>query len=373
LWLVLVATGLVALVLSRLRGPLERMVNWLAFGERANAYELVASFLRRMATGLSVEEVLPRLAETAARTVGSQRSEVRLWLADGSSWRQTWPLDAHPDEDGITVAVRHGGTDVGEIEVGADRQALPSGDRRLLDELAGPAGLALSNVRLTYDLRDRALQIESINDQLLASRQRIIEARLTEQVRIQAELDQRVRPHLIAAGRVLRPDEEKDPADDAIASARKETAKALEVLRDLARGIFPPRLADAGLVVALEGWADRAKAPLELRTRGDLERLRAAPEVEAAVYFCIVTALGCLLSDGGECPASAVEVTGGAVHVHVTASENGSGLPAEVVLALSDRAEAFAGRVSTATGANGGFLTPISVQIPLAWPEEMAH
>jgi len=348
------------------------MVNWLVFGERADAYELVASFLRRMATGLSVEEVLPRLAETAARTVGSQRGEVRLWLADGSSWRQAWPLDADPETDGITVAVRHGGADVGEIEVGFDHRALPSGDRRLLDELAGPAGLALTNVRLTYDLRDRALQIEAINDQLRASRQRIIEARLTEQQRIQAELDQRVRPHLVAAGRVLRPGEEKDADDEAIAAARRQTAEALEVLRDLARGIFPPRLADAGLVIALQGWADRAKTPLELRTTGDLDRLHAVPEVEAAVYFCIVTAFGSLLSVGYERPTATVKVTASGVEVDVRAG-SGPALPAEVVLALADRAEAFAGSVTTSTGADGESAGPISVQIPLAWPVELAH
>ena len=75
-----------------------------------------------MATTLPVDEVVPALAETAGRTVHSPRAEVRLNMSDGDAWSQVWPPRAAADEspgtpETIEVEVRHGGTEVGEIQV----------------------------------------------------------------------------------------------------------------------------------------------------------------------------------------------------------------------------------------------------------------
>ena len=155
------ATAVVAVVLAISRRWFERVANWLAFGERADGYELASRFLTRMATTLEVDEVLPRLAETAARSVGSRRGEVSVWLADGNTWRQTWPHDAVGSQADVTVPVQHGGDPVGQMVVSVDAADLSPADRRLLDQLAGPAGLALSTVRLTHALRQQAAEIRS--------------------------------------------------------------------------------------------------------------------------------------------------------------------------------------------------------------------
>jgi signal transduction histidine kinase len=67
-----------------------------------------------------------------------------------------------------------------------------------------------------------------------------------------------------------------------------QATDALENLRDLARGIYPPLLADQGLVVALEGQARKAALPVEVEGEGIG---RYPQEVEAAVYFCCLEAL----------------------------------------------------------------------------------
>ena len=59
-------------------------------------------------------------------------------------------------------------------------------------------------------------------------------------------------------------------------------------LRDLARGIYPPLLADKGLVVALESQARKATVPVRVQAEG-VERY--AQDVEATVYFCVLEAL----------------------------------------------------------------------------------
>jgi signal transduction histidine kinase len=64
--------------------------------------------------------------------------------------------------------------------------------------------------------------------------------------------------------------------------------EALENLRDLARGIFPPLLTDAGLGAALQTQARKAAVPVEISADG-IGRYPQA--VEAAVYFCRLEAL----------------------------------------------------------------------------------
>ncbi|MDP9069697.1 MAG: ATP-binding protein [Actinomycetota bacterium] len=73
-----------------------------------------------------------------------------------------------------------------------------------------------------------------------------------------------------------------------LADLKKDTSEALDNLRDLARGIYPPALAQKGLVAALSAQA--AKAPLPVEVDGD-DVGRYGQGVEAAVYFSCLEAL----------------------------------------------------------------------------------
>jgi signal transduction histidine kinase len=91
--------------------------------------------------------------------------------------------------------------------------------------------------------------------------------------------------------RLLRRSAERQPASvPALADQLARDANdALENLGDLARGIYPPLLADKGLVTALEAQARKAAVPVEV----DADPLligRHSPEVEATVYFCTLEA-----------------------------------------------------------------------------------
>jgi signal transduction histidine kinase len=67
-----------------------------------------------------------------------------------------------------------------------------------------------------------------------------------------------------------------------------DTTDALENLRDLARGIYPPVLADQGLAAALAAQARKAAVPVDIDAGGVG---RYPQETEAAVYFCVLEAL----------------------------------------------------------------------------------
>jgi signal transduction histidine kinase len=82
----------------------------------------------------------------------------------------------------------------------------------------------------------------------------------------------------------------KDPERAArmAAEAKAETQDALENLRDLARGIYPPLLADQGLAAAVDAQSRKMPVPVDVERNGVG---RYPPEIEAGVYFCILEAL----------------------------------------------------------------------------------
>ena len=83
-------------------------------------------------------------------------------------------------------------------------------------------------------------------------------------------------------------DSDPEGAQQLVAEARAGVAEALRELRDLARGIYPPVLADRGIGAALETLADRS--PLTTTVAVDLDERPPAP-VETAAYFVAAEAL----------------------------------------------------------------------------------
>jgi signal transduction histidine kinase len=77
-------------------------------------------------------------------------------------------------------------------------------------------------------------------------------------------------------------------ADEMLSQLKVEAADALENLRDLARGIYPPLLADRGLVAALQSQARKSPVPVGVVADGIG---RFSQDTEAAVYFCTLEAL----------------------------------------------------------------------------------
>jgi signal transduction histidine kinase len=126
---------------------------------------------------------------------------------------------------------------------------------------------------------------------------------------------------------------------------RTETGEALESLRDLARGIYPPLLTDEGLAAALESQARKGSMPTEVRSEGIG---RYPPDVESAVYFCALQALNNVAKHAG---ATRVEVRLAEADGELTfeVSDDGDGFdPAQIsygtgLQAMADRLDAIGG------------------------------
>jgi signal transduction histidine kinase len=128
---------------------------------------------------------------------------------------------------------------------------------------------------------------------LETSRAGAIDQQESELRRIERDLHDGAQARIVALGMSLGMAEQKlasdpDGAREMLADARRGAREALEELRDLARGIHPPVLADRGLEAAISALAGRT--PLHVRLMADLDRRPAAP-VESAAYFIVAEAL----------------------------------------------------------------------------------
>ena len=344
LFAVTLATIGVAVALWAARDPLDRLAGKVALGSRADGYDAVHGLLRELSSTLPVDEVVPRIAEAAGRTVGGPSAEVRLWLADGGSLTESWRPESASAGPSLTVGVGHGGAEVGEIEVQVAADEVSAFDRRLLDDLAGPAGLALSTVRLTHDLRRRRAQLAELNKALVASRDRLLTARRSEQERLRAEVQDRVIVHIDDALRQV------DGAGAAqLQTASRATADALDSLRLIARGIFPPRLGESGLAAALDGWLERADIYSEIEIDDPDDRVDRRPEHEVCIYFCAVTVLGALANVDAQRLRIGLDVEGERARLAIR-STGDVRVPDDVRTVVRDRVDAFGGTVAFAPG-----------------------
>ena len=128
--------------------------------------------------------------------------------------------------------------------------------------------------------------------ELRASRARLVEAADAERRRLERNLHDGAQQRLVGLSLTLRLAETRLRADPAgsehiLAEAREELARALNDLRELARGIHPAVLTDRGLEAALEALATRSPVPVEIETPP--ERLPEA--VETAAYYVVSEAL----------------------------------------------------------------------------------
>jgi PAS domain S-box-containing protein len=234
-----------------------------------------------------------------------------------------------------------------------------------------PEGMAAGSERRLCDFADlvaQALSNADAYDKLAASRARVVEAGDAERRRLERNLHDGAQQLLVSLAVHLRLVEsrlEGDPeqARQELIDARDQLGRALEELRELARGIHPAILTDGGLAPALSALATRAGVPVEI-TEVPGERL---PEpVEAAAYYLIAEAVTNVAKHAQASHVSvSVRRADGRVVVDVVDdgvggadADAGSGLHG-----LADRVEALHGRLHIDSPRGGG--TRIEAQIPV--------
>jgi signal transduction histidine kinase len=294
--LALVATAIVGVAFQPVRERAKRTANRLVYGKRATPYEVLSGFSSHVGEAFAGEEIIPRMARLLAEGTGASRATV--WLRVGSELRPTasWPanggttpLSSRPvgdelptfDDVGLAVPVRRQGELLGAltIEKPLSEPTISPAEERLVAELAAQAGLVLENFRLIEDLR--------------SSRQRLVAAQDEERRRLERDLHDGAQQQLVAlavkvrlAENLVGSDEQRER--ETLHAILAHTHDALENLRELARGVYPPLLSDHGMVAALEAQARRSPIPTTVEADGIG---RYAPDLEIAVYFCVLEAM----------------------------------------------------------------------------------
>jgi signal transduction histidine kinase len=372
---VVVLGPILAVAFLSIQRPARRLADRLVYGGRATPYEVLSEFSGRLGETYSTEDVLPRMAQLVGDATGA--SAAYIWLRVDARFRPVarWPGDAElpepieaPDDrlpdfgDAFAVEVRHQGELLGALTmaVPANDPMNPTKDR-LVSDLSAQAGLVLRNVRLIEDLR--------------ASRQRLVAAQDDERRRIERNIHDGAQQQLVGLAvqlRLLEQQIERDPAAARAAASRLQAAAttALEDLRDLARGIYPPLLADRGLREALESQARKSLVPVDVTADGIGRYQR---EVESAVYFCVLEALQNVAKYANASRASvALSEANGDLTFEVVDDGAGFDLSAargSGLINMRDRVEAVGGTLNVDSSPGHG--TVVSGRLPARGADEV--
>jgi signal transduction histidine kinase len=214
--------------------------------------------------------------------------------------------------------------------------------------------------------REQAL--EERVDELTRTRRGAVDVQAAELRRIERDLHDGAQARLVALSMHLgraeaRLDDQPELAE-LVRQAREEAGSAIAELRDLARGIAPPVLADRGLAAALEGLGRRSAIPVTVEA--EIVR-RPPPVVETAAYFVAAEALtnAAKHADGAPARVRAVE-EGDALIVEVADSGKGGADPdGGGLTGLRHRVEALDGRLVVTSPAGGG--TVVRAELPCGW------
>jgi signal transduction histidine kinase len=393
------AAAVVAVAFQPVRQRAGRLANRVVYGRRATPYQVLSDFAQRIGSVYASQDVLPQMAQIVAAGTGAE--QVVVWLrvddelrpeasSDGSPAAASPPVAAPPVDvppvdrlsaspssaeplpldplpvDGqvmppvpgadLSVPVVHQGELLGAIAVQMprDEPLRPAGEQ-LVADVASQAGLVLSNAALVGDLR--------------ASRQRLVTAQDEARRRLERNIHDGAQQDLVALRIKLRlagmtVDDDPAEAKEMLGELQADAAGALENLRDLARGIYPPLLADLGLVAALNAQA--AKSPLPVTVDADGIG-RFGQDTEAAVYFCCLEALQNIAKYAHATQARIrLQARNGALRF--TVSDDGTGYDARHTPLgsgqrnMADRLAALGGRLEVRSAPGHG--TTITAQLP---------
>ncbi len=288
LFLAIVATAFVAVAFQPLRARLERLANRLVYGVRAVPYEVLADFTTRLDGRENSLQLLPVMARMLAQGTGSDAATVWLHENGREVPASSFPEHQHvtPDTATRSVLLQHAGANLGTLTVvRRSGEALSPTEERLMDGLASQAGLVLHSAGLQDELSRRMLELRQ-------SRHRLVTAQDEARRRLERDLHDGAQQNLVSlrmklglAASVAR--EKPDSLEPLLQEMQSELGDALDSLRNLARGVYPPLLEAEGLKAALRARA--RQVPISIDVQCGPERY--PRELEGAVYFCCSEAL----------------------------------------------------------------------------------
>jgi signal transduction histidine kinase len=266
-----------------------------------------------------------------------------------------------------TLAVSHNGETVGALEVIKSKgSTLSEQEKSLLADLAGSAGAVLGHRRLNNSLTAKAIELEE-------SRARLVGAQDQERRRLERELHEGAEQYIVALKvklGVAAQLAEKQSASELVTlleGLTLEAQAALDDVRSLAKGIYPPVLESDGLAAAISAFARATPVDVEVE-RGGIGRYPS--DVEAAVYFDVSEAVTNAVKHGR--PPIRIELADQGGHLSFSVVDAGPGFdvdesdPGSGLENMMTRLAAVGGML-TIDSASGG-RTRVYGEIPVRQP-----
>jgi signal transduction histidine kinase len=305
-----------------------------------------------------------RLRDALAHALGDDELSVAYWSpADGAfvdTSGAAVELPAEGSGRAVTVLERHGRPQAAIIH-----DAILLDDPGLIASVVSALRLAVENDRL-------AAEVEAQLDEVRASRARIVAAGDAERQRVERDLHDGAQQRLVSVALALRLAQARlgEGADASVRTtlqqAADEAKAALAELRELARGIHPQILTEAGLPAAVESLAARSVVDVTVDV-GPGQRYPAA--VEAAAYFVVSEALANVAKYAGASRAH-VRTAWRNDELTVEISDDGVGgadpLSGSGLRGLADRLSVIDGTLEVISPNGGG--TRLLARIPAAAP-----
>ena len=376
----LLATGLVAVLFQPLRSRLQRGVNRLMYGERDDPYAVTSRLGRRLEATLAPEGVLPTVVETIAQAL--KLPYAAILLKEGEGFRSAAAYGS-PRGEPEALPLVYQREEIGRLILSprAPGEGFSDADRRLLEDLARQAEVAVHAVRLTADLQ--------------RSRERLVTMREEERRRLRRDLHDGIGPTLTgltlqlnAARKMVIRNKPKDAAQT-LARLEERTEDTLAEMRRLIYGLRPPALDDLGLIPSIRQHAQsQGMVDLPVGTKGDervgnrlafsMETPNELPPLPAAVevacYRIVQEALTNVARHAhAETCRVCISVDRRAGMLEVEITDDGVGIPGDRVAgvglsSMRERAEELGGTLAIEPGPEGG--TRVLARLPLPTSEE---
>ena len=322
----------------------------------------------------------------AASEPPAERSSIALTAAEQSiasnarvssaAWAKVWLpqlLEGRPDANIRIAPISHAGQLFGLVVIERARRAesLAAEADATLEEVGREVGVAVNKARLDAALQQSLDQLRRQAEELQRSRGRLVAAADEERRRIERNLHDGAQQYLVAMAikaRLIANATEHDPARARILleQLQNDATAALDELRALAHGIYPPLLSSSGLSEALPAACRRAPLPASVDVDG-VGRQPAA--IESAVYFCCLEALQNAAKYGGEGASARIKLWKDAGLLLFEVQDDGAGFDAKQagqgagLTNMRDRLGAVGGSLTVESSVGGG--TRVRGSVPM--------
>lgn len=358
------------------RHQVERLADRWLFGGRLAGYELLARCSAMVESARDPRDMAPALAATIRQTLRTRWARVSV-RREGDGAFAYEPIGAagiglHEAAKPVLVTpIVRADEPVGVLECGprTDGGRFQARERELLATLGRQVALAMHNARLVVELEVVRRQAR----ELAISRARIVQTEEAARRRLERDIHDGVQQELVALAaklRLARNQLLRDPglAADTLIEVQDDARQALEDLRELTRGIYPPVLSDRGLLEAIEARVARLPMRVTIEPDGVGRDTRYPEEIEGAAYFFVCEALANTLKHAAaECATIRLATTGGSLRVEV--ADDGRGFDPDTTIhgglrGLADRVKALDGRLLIDSRPRGGSRLIAELPIP---------